>query len=86
MLIIGGVLTVFGPLVGLAGTVWGMIGAFDSMGHAGAADPENLSAEIGVVLHSTAIGFVLGLVGVCTLIGAFFVWISSRRGNPDEFE
>ncbi len=71
-------MAVLGPVIGISGTVLGMLGAFSSMGKAGAADPEMLSADIGVTLYSTAIGLVIGLIGVCFLIAAFFIWLSNR--------
>jgi biopolymer transport protein ExbB/TolQ len=84
LLIIGGSLAVGGPMLGVAGTVLGMIGAFDSMGQAGAADPEKLSADIGVTLYSTLIGTLIGFIGAGFLIAAFFIWLSNRSRKPQE--
>jgi biopolymer transport protein ExbB len=81
-LVIGGTMAVVGPIIGISGTVLGMIGAFDSMGKAAPADPEKLSADIGVTLYSTAIGVLIGFVGVCFLIAAFFIWLSNRSREP----
>ncbi len=51
-----------GPLVGLAGTVWGMIIAFTSLGVAdGQAGPADLSLGISKALFHTLIGLVLAI-------------------------
>jgi len=55
------VIGVIAPMVGLTGTVVGMIKAFAAMGQAGAADPSKLSGAIGHVLHATAAGLVVAI-------------------------
>ena len=55
------VIGVIAPMVGLTGTVLGMISAFSVMGQAGAADPSKLSAAIGHVLHATAGGLIVAI-------------------------
>lgn len=51
-----------GPLVGLAGTVWGMILAFTSLGAtAGQAGPAELSEGISKALFHTLLGLVLAI-------------------------
>lgn len=55
------VIGVVAPMIGLAGTVMGMIDAFASLGQAGAADPSKLSAAIGHVLYATAGGLVVAI-------------------------
>jgi biopolymer transport protein ExbB len=55
------VIGVIAPMIGLAGTVFGMIDAFAAMGQAGAADPSKLSAAIGKVLYATAGGLVVAI-------------------------
>ena len=50
------------PLVGLAGTVWGMILAFTSLGATGGqADPTTLSVGISKALFHTLLGLVLAI-------------------------
>lgn len=50
------------PLVGLAGTVWGMVIAFASLGAAGGqAGPEELSVGISKALFHTLLGLVLAI-------------------------
>jgi biopolymer transport protein ExbB len=51
-----------GPLVGLAGTVWGMILAFTSLGEAGGqATPADLSLGISKALFHTLLGLCLAI-------------------------
>jgi len=51
-----------GPLVGLAGTVWGMILAFTSLGDSGGqAGPADLSLGISKALFHTLLGLVLAI-------------------------
>jgi biopolymer transport protein ExbB len=51
-----------GPLVGLAGTVWGMILAFTSLGASGGqAGPADLSMGISKALFHTLLGLVLAI-------------------------
>lgn len=51
-----------GPLVGLAGTVWGMILAFTSLGEsAGRAGPADLSLGISKALFHTLLGLCLAI-------------------------
>lgn len=51
-----------GPLIGLAGTVWGMILAFTSLGdHGGQAGPADLSLGISKALFHTLLGLCLAI-------------------------
>jgi biopolymer transport protein ExbB len=55
------VIGVCAPMVGLCGTVFGMMGAFEKLGASGVGDPSALSAEIGEVLVATATGLLLAI-------------------------
>lgn len=74
-----GIAGLAGPLLGVGGTVWGMIRAFQTLGEAGdPADPAALASAIHTALWSTLAGAALFVVGVAlTTIG--FVWLSSRH-------
>jgi biopolymer transport protein ExbB len=63
---------VISPMVGLLGTVTGMIKAFQALGQGGIADPSRLAAAIGEVLIATAAG--LGIA-----IPAFFLYYFFRN-------
>lgn len=49
------------PMIGLLGTVTGMIKAFATLGAAGIGDPSGLSAAIGEVLVATASGLFIAI-------------------------
>ena len=49
------------PMIGLLGTVTGMIKAFANLGSAGIGDPSGLSAAIGEVLVATASGLFIAI-------------------------
>ena len=55
------VIGVCAPMVGLLGTVGGMMGAFETMGTSGITDPGALSAKIGEVLIATASGLAIAI-------------------------
>lgn len=56
------------PMIGLVGTVTGMIKAFAKLGAAGIGDPSGLSAAIGEVLVATASGLFIAIPA----FGAFY--------------
>jgi len=55
------VIGVCAPMIGLLGTVTGMIGAFSVLGSQGIGDPSALSAKIGEVLTATASGLIIAI-------------------------
>lgn len=57
------VIGVVSPMVGLTGTVIGMMKAFKTLGSSGAADPSKLSANISEVLFATAFGLFVAIPG-----------------------
>lgn len=63
---------VISPMVGLLGTVTGMIRAFHELGHGGISDPSRLAAAIGEVLIATASGLIVA-------IPAFFLYYFFRN-------
>jgi biopolymer transport protein ExbB len=56
------------PMVGLLGTVSGMIGAFQTIAGGGMGKPELLAGDIGEALITTATGLV---IGIPALVGYF---------------
>ncbi len=62
------VIGVCAPMIGLVGTVTGMIKAFATLGSAGIGDPSSLSAAIGEVLVATASGLFVAIPA----FGAFY--------------
>ena len=61
-----------GPILGLIGTVIGMISAFSTLAENSSAAPEDLADDISVALISTMIGTIIGLLGVILILLAFF--------------
>lgn len=62
------VIGVCAPMIGLLGTVTGMIKAFAKLGASGIGDPSGLSAAIGEVLVATASGLIIAIPA----FGAFY--------------
>jgi len=52
------------PMIGLFGTVAGMILAFDTMGLSGGADPSQLAGNISIALMTTAGGLVVAIPSI----------------------
>ncbi len=50
-----------GPMLGLLGTVWGMIGAFFKIVEYGSPDPAKLAGDIGVALVTTLLGLAVSI-------------------------
>jgi biopolymer transport protein ExbB len=63
---------VVSPMVGLLGTVTGMVEAFKTLGSGGIGDPSLLAAAIGKVLIATATGLLIA-------IPAFFIYYYFRN-------
>lgn len=55
------VIGVIAPMIGLLGTVIGMMGAFTKLGASGIGDPRGLAASIGEVLTATAAGLFIAI-------------------------
>jgi biopolymer transport protein ExbB/TolQ len=49
------------PMLGLFGTVGGMMGAFDTLGAGSKIDPANLAGDISVALVTTVIGLAIAI-------------------------
>lgn len=67
ILAITGAICQVGPVVGLLGTIFGMVRAFGVLSSSGTSDPRALSGTIATVLLMTMIGFIVGIVGVVLL-------------------
>jgi biopolymer transport protein ExbB len=55
------VIGVVSPMIGLTGTVWGMIKAFRTLGQNGITDPSKLAGNIGEVLVATVSGLLVAI-------------------------
>ena len=63
-------------MIGLLGTVSGMIGAFSTISSGGMGRPEMLAGDIGEALITTATGLVIGIPAMI----AYFI-LKNRLGN-----
>ena len=54
-----------GPMLGLLGTVWGMIGAFFAIVKTGSPEPAMLANDIGVALVTTLLGLAVSIPAMC---------------------
>ncbi len=61
------------PMLGLLGTVMGMIKAFQTMGSQGMGDPSKLAANIGEALITTAAGLIIAIPAM-----AFYFYFRKR--------
>ena len=68
-----GVIGTIAPLLGLLGTVVGMVGAFESMSMSGGSNYEQLAANISMALVTTLMGLSLAIPCV-----ALFTWFRNR--------
>lgn len=66
------------PLIGLVGTVKGMIGAFGTLGKSGTADPSELAGNISVALMTTFWGLIFSTLSLIPFI-VFLVLFLKRR-------
>ena len=64
------------PMIGLLGTVFGMISAFATLGTSGIGDPGKLAGAIGEVLIATASGL---LIAIPAFFG--FYWLKNRSAK-----
>jgi biopolymer transport protein ExbB len=70
------------PLLGLLGTISGMVSAFRLFGNSGAVDPAAVTGGVAQALIATAIGIVIALVAL-----AAFNYLSHWRAQAlDEME
>jgi biopolymer transport protein ExbB len=55
------------PLLGLLGTIFGIVDTFLIISQSGMSDPQGISAGIGTALYATALGISVALTGVLAL-------------------
>lgn len=53
------------PLLGLLGTILGIVDTFYSLAQSGMSDPAGVSSGIGTALYATALGISIALFGLC---------------------
>jgi len=65
-----GVIAVISPLLGLLGTVQGMVGAFDNLSRTAGSNSEELASNISLALVTTLLGLFVAIP--CVALHAFF--------------
>lgn len=76
------VIATIAPMVGLLGTVSGMIGAFQTIATGGMGKPELLAGDIGEALITTATGLTIGIPAMVF----FFVLRNRLDGRLEQLE
>lgn len=71
------------PMIGLLGTVSGMISAFQTISHGGMGRPELLAGDIGEALITTATGLV---IGIPAMIGYFVLRNRLNNAMTETFQ
>ncbi|MDF1851190.1 MAG: MotA/TolQ/ExbB proton channel family protein [Verrucomicrobiales bacterium] len=74
------------PLIGVSGTVLGMVSAFDEIGRTGGGDPEALASDISGSLITTALGIIIALLfGILFIISLVFwlITLSKIKNSPN---
>ena len=77
--IVSGIIMVASPLLGLGGTIFGMMRTFRAMGTNGVAEAEVISASIGETLIATASGIILACLGLLFFIPFLVLAILENR-------
>lgn len=72
------------PAVGVAGTMIGMIRAFDELSETGSADPAALAGSISTSLLSTFYGLLFCIPGLILLIVSIIRYRASGPHSPDQ--
>jgi biopolymer transport protein ExbB len=62
-------LSAISPMIGLLGTVWGMIGAFEVIAQSSAPEPKDFAGTISLALITTVLGLI---VAIPMMIGFFY--------------
>ena len=70
-------------LLGLSGTVIGMIRAFQTIEETGVSDPKELADAISISLGSTAIGLVIAFPGLVLFIVCLIRSATARKREPE---
>jgi len=80
-MIFGGVVTLGAPLIGLLGTVLGMMRSFAVLGENGVADPKGLAESVGQSLMASMSGLFIGGFGLVIFLGGLIIWLAAKSGK-----
>ncbi|MDF7802005.1 MotA/TolQ/ExbB proton channel family protein [Pontiellaceae bacterium B1224] len=79
-----GIILALGPVWGLLGTFFGMVMAFGHMGESGMGKSELLANDIGVALHTTAVGLIMCPVGIAFIVISCIFLNRIKNGSSAE--
>ncbi|MBT3376493.1 MAG: hypothetical protein HN742_41535 [Lentisphaerae bacterium] len=82
--IAGAILFLGSLLLGIGGTIVGMVRSFNTVAESGSASAEELSQGISCSLISTMVGIPFALVGFCLLIGGAIAYFTHGRSEAAE--
>ncbi len=68
------------PMMGLMGTVWGMVNAFETLGVGKGSDPSKLAGDISIALMTTLGGLVVALPAIF----GYYLFRNALQGNVRE--
>jgi len=77
--VICGLGVVIPPMLGLIGTVIGMVGAFGELSKSGSADPSALAGDISFALLTTLWGLVFSVISLIPFIVFLVLFLKKRR-------
>lgn len=66
------------PMIGISGTVSGMISAFQELETNGGGDPETLASDISFSLVTTAIGIGISILFAVLFLVSLISWLVTR--------
>jgi biopolymer transport protein ExbB len=78
LLILGAVLALAAPVIGLFFTIISMILTFRDLGKSGIADPHGVARDIGFTLEATAAGLIFSAIGVFLVVIALLKLIFKK--------
>ena len=74
------------PLIGLSGTVFGMVNAFDELGRNADANPEELAADLSTSMVTTAVGIIIAILFGFVFLASLIIWLvtlSNIKNHPE---
>ncbi len=74
-----GMIVILPPMIGIVGTIVGMVGAFSTLQKTGGADPSELAGDISVALLTTVWGLVSSALAVIPFIVFLILFLKQRN-------
>jgi len=77
--LIFGLGVVIPPMIGLIGTVIGMVGAFGTLETSGASDPGELAGDISIALLTTFWGMIFAVLSLIPFVIFLIIFLKRRK-------